>query len=339
MDFSEDYNCRSQDEVQSAYWNNISVTLHPVVVHYMNNLDEDLTVKSYVIVSNESRHDARFVHSTREKMAIEIKNFVPQVTFYHYFTDSPTSQYRNKSIFKIISCHEEYFGAPAAWNYSEAGHGKGPCDPIGGTAKRKADHAVRHGKASIQGAHDFFAWSLNDCEQSKITYLFLSTEDYDRSEGFLTSACNNISPIQGTMEIHAVIGIGPNKVYVRNTSCYCINCFLSAFKKSTCCDGWREVDMRRNDAKKAKTKSRDEKQPAHSTRVPVNLKRRAPVNTSSAPAFSSAEVVIEVDDFIAAIYRDNGRVYIEKVTDVDESDAFVSFLEHRGEMSNIYPRL
>ena len=91
--------------------------------------------------------------------------------------------------------------------------------------------------------------------------------------------------------------------------------------------------MRRNDAKKAKTKSRDEKQPVHSTRVPVNLKRRAPVNTSSAPAFSSAEVI--VDDFIAAIYRDNGRVYIGKVKDVDESDAFVSFLEHRGEVSNI----
>ena len=93
--------------------------------------------------------------------------------------------------------------------------------------------------------------------------------------------------------------------------------------------------MRRNDAKKAKTKSRDEKQPAQPTRVPVNLKRRAPVNTSSAPAFSSAEVVIEVDNLIAAIYRDNGRVYIGKLTDVDESDAFVSFLEHRGEMSNI----
>ena len=142
------------------------MTLHPVVVHYRNNLDEDLTVKSYVIVSNESRNDARFVHSTMEKMAIEIKNFVPQVTFYHYFTDSPTLQYRNKSIFKIISCHEEYFGAPAAWNYSEAMHGKGPCDPIGGTAKRKADHAVKHGKASIQDAHDCSAWSLNDGEQS-----------------------------------------------------------------------------------------------------------------------------------------------------------------------------
>ena len=29
----------------------------------------------------------------------------------------------------------------------KAGHGKGPCEPIGGTAKRKADQAVTNDKA------------------------------------------------------------------------------------------------------------------------------------------------------------------------------------------------
>ena len=158
MDFSEDYNCRSQDEVQSAYWNNISVTLHPVIVYHSKSINEDVAVKSFVVISNESRHDARFVYATIGKIVAEVQKLVPDITFYHYFTDSPTSQYRNKTIFKVISCHEEYFGAPAAWNYSEAGHGKGPCDPIGGTTKRQADHAVKHGKACIQDAHDFFAW-------------------------------------------------------------------------------------------------------------------------------------------------------------------------------------
>ena len=60
----------------------------------------------------------------------------------HYLTDSPTSQYRNKTVFKILSCHEENFGVMASWSYMEAGHGKGPCDPIGGVGKRKADQAV-----------------------------------------------------------------------------------------------------------------------------------------------------------------------------------------------------
>ena len=38
----------------------------------------------------------------------------------------------------------------------EASHGKGPCDPIGGVAKRKADQAVKNGKYVIQDAIDFF---------------------------------------------------------------------------------------------------------------------------------------------------------------------------------------
>ena len=41
----------------------------------------------------------------------------------------------------------------------EAGHGKGPCDPIGGVAKRNADMAVKQQKAVIQDANDFFAWA------------------------------------------------------------------------------------------------------------------------------------------------------------------------------------
>ena len=44
----------------------------------------------------------------------------------HYWTDSPTLQYRNKTIFSVVSRHEETFGVKAVWNYFEAGHGKGP---------------------------------------------------------------------------------------------------------------------------------------------------------------------------------------------------------------------
>ena len=36
LDFTEDYRCRSQEEVQSAYWNTSTVTLHPAVVYFPN---------------------------------------------------------------------------------------------------------------------------------------------------------------------------------------------------------------------------------------------------------------------------------------------------------------
>lgn len=36
MDFAENYSCKSNEEIQSAYWNMTSVTLHPIVVYFMN---------------------------------------------------------------------------------------------------------------------------------------------------------------------------------------------------------------------------------------------------------------------------------------------------------------
>ena len=84
-----------------------------------------------------------------------MKEIVPNLEIIYYWTDSPTSQYRNKTIFKVIY-HEEYFNCKASWNYIEAGHGKGPCDPIGGTAKHKADQPVKNGRFVIQDAVDFY---------------------------------------------------------------------------------------------------------------------------------------------------------------------------------------
>ena len=40
--------------------------------------------------------------------------------------------------------------------YFDIGHGKGPCDGLGGTCKRLAHQAVRSGKVLIQGAEGFY---------------------------------------------------------------------------------------------------------------------------------------------------------------------------------------
>ena len=172
MDFEEDYRCRSRDEIQSAYWSPTQVTIHSVVTYY--KVYNKLKHQSYVFISNETRHDAKFVFALITTFLPKLKEFRTQLEYVHYWTDSPTSQYRNKTIFKIISCH-------ASWNYMEAGHGKGPCDPTGGTAKRKADQAVKNGKYIIQDAHDFYQWAITSNDSSAIKFLFLSTSDYEKS--------------------------------------------------------------------------------------------------------------------------------------------------------------
>ena len=45
-------------------------------------------------------------------------------SFVHYWSEKPTSQYRNTTIFSIINRHKHMFGISASWNYFEAGHGK-----------------------------------------------------------------------------------------------------------------------------------------------------------------------------------------------------------------------
>ncbi|XP_076461172.1 uncharacterized protein LOC143293803 [Babylonia areolata] len=156
MDFSENYSCSQADEVQSAYFNPTMVTLHPVVLYFKADTGE-LAHRSIMIVSDELGHNSGTVFAFIKSLIPEINEVVPKVKWIHYWTDSPTSQYRNRYMFYTISNHENLFDMPASWNFFEAGHGKGPCDGLGGVAKRMADQAVRQDK-SIQDAEDFYQW-------------------------------------------------------------------------------------------------------------------------------------------------------------------------------------
>ena len=129
MDFVEDYWCQSQEEIQSAYWSQTQVTIHLVVAYFKK--DDKLCHQSYVFISDEPRHDAKFVFALLRSYVPQLIELIPTLEYIHYRTDSPMNQHGNKVIFKIISYHTEYFNVSASWNYMEAGHGKGPCNPIG----------------------------------------------------------------------------------------------------------------------------------------------------------------------------------------------------------------
>ena len=155
MDFAEDYRCRSKNEIQSAYWSPTQLTIHPVVMYYETQNSEESSHKIFVFISNESHHDVIFVYTLIGKLVPPLKEVVPNLEMVHYWTTFLTSQYRNRTIFKIISYHKEYFGVTASWGFMEAGHGKGPYDPIGSVAKQKTDQAIKNGKYAIQDARDF----------------------------------------------------------------------------------------------------------------------------------------------------------------------------------------
>lgn len=222
MDFAENYSCKTNEEVQRAYWNSQIVTLHPSVVYFTGE-EGKLNHKSFVFVSDESSHTAPTVLTFLDVLVTEIKKLVPDLQQVHYLSDSPTSQYINKTIFSFVADHETLHGCQASWTYFEAGHGKGPCDGVGGTVKRMADQAVTNSNASIQDAADFFAWSKT--LSSAIDFHCVTTADCADKKNAVQEQSSSISTTKGTMLIHQVVGVAKGLVKVRQTSCFCNECF------------------------------------------------------------------------------------------------------------------
>ena len=67
----------------------------------------------------------------------------PDLKVIHYLTDSPASQYRNKTMFYLISHYPEIFHVRATWDFLEAGHGKGSRDGLGASVKRSVDMDIK----------------------------------------------------------------------------------------------------------------------------------------------------------------------------------------------------
>ena len=175
MDFAENFTCGTSDEIQSAYWNASSVSLHPVVV-YFRGAENGLEHLNFVFMSDVLQHNSTAVITIMKMLCTELRELFPDAKHIHYWTDSPTSQYRNRFIFDAILHYAERFsGFSAQWNFFESGHGKGPCDGIGGVAKGRASDAIKQGKACIQDATDFYNWAKTN--SLSIKYRFYNSDD------------------------------------------------------------------------------------------------------------------------------------------------------------------
>ena len=336
LDFAENFSCRSHEEVQSAYFNMTSVTLHPTVVYWKNE-SGDLTHKSFVTVSDEMSHKSSTVLAFLDDLIPELKKIDDQLTVIHYWSDSPSSQYRNKFMFDAISNHEALYGCCARWNYFESGHGKGPCDGLGGTCKRMADEAIRSGKAVIVDAEGFYEWGKSS-SLTNVTFRFVSSEKCIAKANVLGEKV--IKPVKGTMKLHAIIGQGNSRILTRDTSCYCAACLNK--EHTNMCDMWTPVTMHVESKSKGNRvdttpEAQDERilQPQGETtnnnNGTINTCEDAIVSNTEKESRSYDEYqVIEVGDYVAAVYDD--AWYIGLVSDSDESEVEVNFMQKKKQL-------
>ncbi|KAK6189819.1 hypothetical protein SNE40_001807 [Patella caerulea] len=308
MDFAENYTCRSVDEIQSAYWHQTAITLHPAVAYF--KLDGSLQHRSFVVISNELAHNTSTVWSILDILVPQLKQIDANLEYIHYWTDSPSSQYRNKHIFQVIANHVELFNVAARWNYFEAGHGKGPCDGLGGATKRFADEAIKMGAAVIQDAADFFTWASTSTMR-EVTFLWLERDACQQK--LEVTSCLKIKPIKGTMKYHAVSSNDTRSIIVGETSCYCHDCLTGEV-----CSHWdlHILDYKRN------TTVRDEQQQQQS--VP-NTTNNDIIHETVDSNTGLQQVACKDGDFVACVY--DKKWYIGFVSEEDDDDVNVSFMQ------------
>ena len=232
MDYSENYACIYQDEPAQVFYDRRNITIHPMVVHYTSE-DGQLHHKSFAGISDITQHSAGMALAFITKLMPHILEIKPNVQIVHYITDSPASQYRNKSILKLVAQHAKLFpGIYATWDYLEAGHGKGPCDGIGGSIKKRAEIAVKKGTIITSGS-EFVTWANTEYSVVK---LFLAKEGEVKSA---ERSLKNATYVKGIANAHSVRS-GDVNLFLRETSCYNECC-----RKVICCHGhgWQETNV------------------------------------------------------------------------------------------------
>ena len=127
--FRKDFKCKTQDKIQLAYWNATHVTIHPTMIYYKQ--EGFIFHQSVVYISNKLGHSGLAVYSIMKKTVPFIKRLSPGTTFIRYWTNSPTSQHRNKYIFHLIPNHKKILHVSDVWSCFDSGHGKYPCNEIG----------------------------------------------------------------------------------------------------------------------------------------------------------------------------------------------------------------
>lgn len=201
VDFSQNYDCKYSREIQSVHFggSHEQVTLHTGVVYYRDS-SEDIRVLSFCSLSESLRHDPSAICAHLKKILTHVQTVVTEAHTIHFLSDSPSTQYRNKTMFQFMLTYLRKFCTMAlTWNYSESGHGKGAPDGIGGTLKRTANRLVGEG-TDIPNFREFV--KVLSREVSNVKLFIVTKEEIEEIDAFIPP---NILPFTGTMQVHQAV--------------------------------------------------------------------------------------------------------------------------------------
>ena len=165
-DFSENYSIKQQNEVMSAHWVSMGVTLFTAV---LNTSDGS---SSFVIVSDELRHD-KYAVTTFNRKILECANADGRIKRLHIFSDGAASQFKNRFSLSLLNWPSQiHMGLEMMdWSFFATAHGKGPVDGVGGTVKRAVWRRVLQGQTVVNSAAEVAQVAEKACPNVKVIYV------------------------------------------------------------------------------------------------------------------------------------------------------------------------
>ena len=209
----ENWNTDRLIQVQSAYFDRDSITIHSCVVHIPG---QELAA-SYTFIVADKSHNNNMVYAVVKALIMDLKVKLPRLQRVHIINDSPTSQRQNKTMFHLVATGKKLLGEELSWTYLEAGHNKGLCDGKGGAVKRVADQELNKGSL-IQNTRDLYKVM---CQLlSKVHYIYITTDNIKVEAAKIQQT--NMKTVKGTIKVHAVVGPGEgqNATRVMLDCCY-----------------------------------------------------------------------------------------------------------------------
>ena len=182
LDYSENYKSKQQNAIQSAYFGNTSFSLFTACAYYRDITNEHKLKTIPLTITSELNDKSRGSSISCVDAAITyVRESIPNgIQRVHVFSDGCAAQFRSRYVFAFAT--QIHTDIDLRWHYSEAHHGKGPVDGIGGTIKRMVFRKVLSKQVVINSPKQFadFADTL-----STIKCLYLPVEDLIEEPGFV----------------------------------------------------------------------------------------------------------------------------------------------------------
>ena len=215
IDFAENYVGKMSKAIQSCHFgaSQIQMTLH-TGVYYVGHASKPYT---FCTISDSLEHGPAAIWMYLSPVLDDIQQNHPDVNILHFYSNGPTTQYRQKGNFYLFTTELFNRGIKmGTWNFHESGHGKGVPDGVGAALKRTADNMVYQGTDITNAAALYQA--LKDAKTTVQIYFVASDVVQKTVEKF---AELKLPTVPGTMRLHQVLSKASGEISYREVSCFC----------------------------------------------------------------------------------------------------------------------